>query len=195
MKELDDLLPPTFTTKMSRAQGIHPRDLYAWRDSGQLIELSRGVFRRADAAPASSPESLAIAYRIPEAIICCLSAASIFDLTDVFPETIHIAIPKRSHSPSVEYPRITVFRFAKHHFELGLSQFEAAPREFVRIYDPARTVVDLMRFRRRFGEPLVHAALHRYLARQDAKPGVLLQYADALSVFGPMRSALDVVGA
>ena len=45
MKELDESLPATFTTETSRARGVNPRDLYAWRDGGQIIELSRGVFR------------------------------------------------------------------------------------------------------------------------------------------------------
>ena len=51
MKELDESLPATFTTETSRAHGVHSRDLYAWRDGGRIIELSRGVFRRADAPP------------------------------------------------------------------------------------------------------------------------------------------------
>jgi hypothetical protein len=37
-------LPSTFTTKQARAAGVH-----AARDNGELVELSRGVFRRADA--------------------------------------------------------------------------------------------------------------------------------------------------
>ena len=48
-----DLLAPTFTTKAALALGVHPRDLYAWRAGGLLIELSRGVFRTVDAPPAT----------------------------------------------------------------------------------------------------------------------------------------------
>ncbi|WP_408649980.1 type IV toxin-antitoxin system AbiEi family antitoxin domain-containing protein [Jatrophihabitans sp.] len=64
------LLPPTFTTAAALSRGVHPRNLYAWRDDGQVIELSRGVFRRADAPPASYPDLLAVAYRSPAAIVC-----------------------------------------------------------------------------------------------------------------------------
>src|SRR6218665_2532600 len=49
MKELGESLPSTFTTEASRALGGHPRDLYAGRDEALVVELSRGVFRRADA--------------------------------------------------------------------------------------------------------------------------------------------------
>ena len=58
------LLPPTFTTSTALSSGVHPRDLYAWRDDGQVIELSRGVFRRAGAPEASYPDLLAVAHRV-----------------------------------------------------------------------------------------------------------------------------------
>jgi predicted transcriptional regulator of viral defense system len=195
MKEFDETLPSTFTTETARAHRVHPRDLYAWRDAGQLVELSRGVFRQADAPPASYPDALAAAYRSPRAIMCCVSAAAIHDLTDEMPPAVQIAVPKRSHAPMIDYPPVTVFRFEESTFELGLSSFEAAPGEPVRIYDAPRTVVDLMRFRRRFGEPIAHAALHRHLAAAGARPALLLEYAEALGAFGPVRAALDVASA
>lgn len=195
MKVLDESLPPTFTTEVSRAHGVHPRDLYAWRDSGQIIELSRGVFRRADAPLASYPDMIAVAHRTPRAIVCCVSAAAIHDLTDEMPASVQVAVPKRSHTPVITYPPVTVFRFDETTFELGLTSFEAGPEEAVRIYDAARTVADLMRFRKRFGEPIAYAALHRYLASSAARPALLLDYAEALGVFGPMRAALDVASA
>jgi hypothetical protein len=65
----------------------------------------------------------------------------------------------------------------------------------VRIYDAARTVVDLMRFRKRLGEPIAHVALHRYLSTHGARPAMLLDYAEALGTFGPMRAALDIASA
>jgi len=195
MKDLGTDLPATFTTASALANGVHPRDLYRWRDTGLLVELSRGVFRRADAPPASYPDALAVAYRSPRAIVCCLSAATIHDLTDELEPSVQIAVSKRTYPPKIAYPPVTVFRFEDSTFELGLSQFDAGPSESVRIYDTARTVVDLMRFRKRFGEPIAHGALHRYLSRTGAKPSLLLFYADALGVFGPMRVALDVASA
>lgn len=195
MKELDESLPSTFTTETSRAHGVHPRDLYAWRDDGRIIELSRGVFRRADAPPASYPDMIAVAHRAPRAIVCCVSAAAIHELTDEMPASVQIAVPKRSHTPVIAYPPVTVFRFEEAAFELGVTAFEAGPGESVRIYDAARTVVDLMRFRKRLGEPIAHAALHRYLAVPNSKPALLLDYAEALGTFGPMRAALDVASA
>ena len=89
-------------------------------------------------------------------------------------------------------PPTEVFRFDPETFELGVMTVEAAVGERVRIYDPARTVVDLMRLRHRLGEPLAYAAMHRYLRRRDARPAALLRLATTLDVYGPLQRALDV---
>ena len=99
MKELDESLPSTFTTETSRAHGVHPRDLYAWRDGGQIIELSRGVFRRADAPPASYPDMIAVAHRAPRAIVCCVSAAAIHELTDEMPASDGCRVCRAHRTP------------------------------------------------------------------------------------------------
>ncbi|MGV8910686.1 MAG: type IV toxin-antitoxin system AbiEi family antitoxin domain-containing protein [Propionicimonas sp.] len=185
-------LPSTFTTSVALSRGVHPRDLYAWRDGGQIVELSRGVFRRADAPAASYPDLLAVAHRSTVAIVCCRSAAAIHDLSDEIPPAVQIAVPHRQRPPRIAYPPTEVFRFDAATFELGMSRVEAAPKEWVRIYDPMRTVVDLMRLRGRLGEDLAYGALQRYLRRRDAHPAELLSMATALDVRGPMRRALDV---
>jgi hypothetical protein len=185
-------MPATFTTATALARGVHPRQLYRWRDDGDILELSRGVFRQTDAAPASYPDLLAVALRSAVAIVCCRTAAAIHDLSDEIPPSVQIAVPTRHRPPRITYPRTEVFRFDADRFELGLSRVEAAPGEWVRIYDPARTVIDLMRLRGRFGEPLAHAALQRYLRRRDARPPELLAMAAQLDVHGPVRRALDV---
>lgn len=195
MKEVEGALPNTFTTRTAVRLGVHSRDLYAWRDDGRIVELSRGVFRRADAPAASYPDLLAVAHRSPSAVICCISAAAVHDLTDELPMAVQIAVPARSRTPRIEYPPTTAFRFDEDTFELGLSQLEAAPGESVRIYSPTRTVVDLMRLRGRLGEPLAYTALHRYLRSRAAKPGLLLDFASKLEVYGPVRRALDIASA
>lgn len=190
-----DALPNTFTTATARARGIHPRDLYRWRDEGEVHELSRGVYRRSDAPPPSLPDLLAVSYRAPRAVICCVSAAFVYDLTDQIPIAVQIAILRGDHPPRISYPPVKVLSVVAEHFEPGLSMVEAAPEEWVRIYDPERTVVDLIRFRGRLGEPLAYGALHRLLERRSTRIAKLLDYATALGASGPVRNALDIVRA
>ncbi|GGR74711.1 hypothetical protein J2S40_004671 [Nocardioides luteus] len=188
-------LPATFTTRVARGMEVHPRDLYRWRDNGEVVELSRGVFRRADAPEPTYPDLLAVAMRAPRAIVCCVSAAVVHGLSDEMEPTVQIAVSLARNAPRIAYPPTTVFRFDAETFEIGLSRVEVAPGEYVRIYDPARTVVDLMRLRHRLGEPLAHTVLNRYLASPGAKPGRVLEYASVLGAVGPVRLALDIAGA
>jgi predicted transcriptional regulator of viral defense system len=141
------------------------------------------------------PDLLAVAYRVPSGIICCVSALAIHDLTDEIPGTVQIAVPRRQRPPHIAYPPAEVFRFDAPIFEFGLSAVDAAPGEPLRVYSAERTIVDLMRRRRRLGEPLAYAALRRYLRRRNARTPLLLDMARTLDVLGPLRTALDVASA
>jgi predicted transcriptional regulator of viral defense system len=92
-------LSATFTTGEAVAHGVHPRDLYAARDSGAIIELSRGVFRQSEASLATYPDFLAVARRAPRAVVCLVSAAAVHDLTDEIPAVVQIAVPSRAGRP------------------------------------------------------------------------------------------------
>lgn len=187
------MLPDTFTTGMAREAGLHFRDLYRLRDAGELLELSRGVFRKADAPAPTLPDLLAVSLRSPLAVVCCVSAAVVHDLTDELPPAVQIAVPRGARPPRIDYPPTEVFRFTR--FELGIGLVEAAPGEDVRVYSPERTVVDLMRLRGRLGEPLALSALRTYLRRRDARPGSVLALAREFGVAGPVRAAVDAVTA
>lgn len=188
-------LPSTFTTGEALGLGVHPRRLYRWRDRGEVFELSRGVFRRVDAPDASHPELLGVAHRAPVAVVCLVSAAALHDLSDELPLAVQIAVPRGARSPRITLPPVEVFHFDASTFQLGLGEVQAAPGEWVRAYTAARTVVDLMRFRHRIGEPLALGALRRYLASTGARPGLLLDLAGPLDVLGPVRAAVDVLEA
>jgi predicted transcriptional regulator of viral defense system len=124
-----------------------------------------------------------------------VSALAVHDLTDEIPGAVQVAVARTQRPPQIDYPPTEVFRFDDKTFDLGLSSVEAAPGESVRIYSAERTVIDLMRLRRRLGEALALGALRRYLRRRHARPGELLSVARSLNVLGPVRMALDVASA
>lgn len=194
---MDELgaLPATFTTREALAAGAHSRDVYRWRDDGLIVELSRGVFRRSDAPAVAYPDLLAVSRRAPRAAVCLLSAAEVYELTDEIPRAVQIAVPRGARPPQIRYPPVQVFKFAAETFTLGMEQLDIADGEHVRITSPARTVVDLMRFRRSVGEPLALVALRRYLASPDGRPTTLIALARSLGVLGPVRMAVDVLEA
>lgn len=190
---MDADLPPTFTTAQARAAGVHPRTLYGWRDDGEITELSRGVFRRADVPLPSYPDFLAVSARAPGAVICLLTAASHHELTDYLPLRVDLAVPRGVRPPAIAWPPVKVHRFDPGRFDLGLTRLEVADGEFASIFDPARTVVDLMRFRHRIGEQLAFTALARFIRQRQGNAGLLGEYADTMNLLGPIRRVTDVL--
>lgn len=127
--------------------GIHPRDLYALRDGGFLIELSRGVFRLADAEMIPYLDLVAISQRSPQGTICLNSALSFWDLTDEIPAEVHLAVPRGAHRPVIDYPPVRVHVFAASTFDLGREQVRMDSGEEIFIYSAERSVVDAVRMR------------------------------------------------
>src|SRR5687768_4160154 len=74
--------------------GIHPRDLYALRDAGELETVSRGVYRLASLPPLDEPDLVTVGTRVPRAVIAAISALHFHGLTTEIPHTVSIALPK-----------------------------------------------------------------------------------------------------
>ena len=182
-----------FGAKDAFDAGVHPRDLYALRDEGFLIELSRGVFRPADADMNPYLDLVAVSQRSPRGTICLNSALSFWDLTDEVPLEVHLAVPRGAHRPIIDYPPVRVHVFASDTFDLGREPVHLDSGEGIWIYSPERSVVDAMRLRGQVGSDVAYEALRRYLRRPGASPGGLLRLARKLRAGGPVSDALEVL--
>ncbi|MFI6439713.1 type IV toxin-antitoxin system AbiEi family antitoxin domain-containing protein [Streptomyces sp. NPDC050759] len=187
-------LPPTFTTAQARQALLSPRDLASLVAEGEINELSRGVYRRADAPETAHSDLLAACARAPHAAVCGESALALHELIDDIPAAVHIAVPRGTRRPTISYPPTVVAQYASKTFALGVERFEAAPGETIPVYNAARSVVDAMRHRNRVGETLALSALGRYL-RRDGRSGVgelqhIARELDALSVIRPAVEAV-----
>lgn len=173
--------------------GIHPRDLYALRDEGFLVELSRGVFRLADAEMNPYLDLVAVSLRSPQGTICLNSALSFWDLTDEVPAEVHLAVPRGAHRPVIDYPPVRVHVFAASTFDPGRERIRLDSGEEISIYSAERSVVDAMRLRSQVGTDVAYEALRRYLRQPGASSGNLLRLARRLRVGGPISEALIVL--
>ncbi len=171
--------------------GARWEDLYRLRDEGALIELSRGIYRLADAPATAHLDLVAVCRRAPAGMICLSSAASFWDLTDEMPDVVHVAVARGRHRPSIAYPPTRVHVFAADTFALGRVQQVLESAEAIAISSRERTVVDLLRLRSRVGRDLALSALRRYLQGREARPGDLLALARQLRVGTVMAEVME----
>ena len=182
-----------FRTRDATEAGVHRRNLYALRDTGFLVEISRGLYRLADAEATPYLDLIAVGRRSPRGVICLNSALSFWDLTDEIPAEVHLAVPRGSRPPSIDYPPTDVHVFAADTFDLGREKIQLDSGEEITIYSPERSVVDAMRLRNQVGTDVAYEALRRYLRRPGVSQGNLLRLARRLRAGGPMQDALQVL--
>ena len=82
--------------------GIHPRSLYALRDSGEILPVGRGLYRLATAPPLINPDWVTLGLRIPRGVICLISALAHHELTTQVPHYVDIALPSHAQVPKVK---------------------------------------------------------------------------------------------
>ena len=186
---------PVFRSKDAVAAGVAWRDLYALRDRGDVLELSRGLFQLAEAAGTGHLDFVAVCGRAPHGIVCLNSALAYWDLSDEIPAEVHLAVPQGTHRPTIDYPPTRVHVFNAGTFDLGRIEVTEDDGERFWISDRERTVVDAFRLRHRLGDDLAHAALRRYLEGRRPEPARVADIARRLRVWRPLSQTMRVLQA
>ncbi len=172
--------------------GIHPRSLYALRDSGELEPLSRGLYRLADAEPLADPDLVTVAIKVPRAVICLISALAFHELTTQIPHAVDIALSQGAKRPRLDYPPLQVYWFSGPAYSEGIDTHfvDGVP---VRIYCPEKTLADIFKLRRRIGLDVSVEALKTYRTRPDFDVDRLLHFARICRVERIMQPYLEAL--
>ena len=179
-------------TREALRLGIHPRVLYALRDSGALEELSRGLYRLAELPPLTNPDLVTVALKVPGAVICLISALAFHELTTQVPHAVDIALNKGDEPPRLDYPPLRLFWFSGPAYSEGVDThvIDGTP---VRIYSPEKTIADCFKLRRRVGLDVALEALKAYCQRPGFDPAGLLHYARICRVESVIKPYLEAL--
>ena len=164
--------------------GVTATTIARLKQSGLILQLSRGLYQSAD-SDLQADHVLAEASKIvPKGIICLVSALAFHELTDTMPPRVWVAIGSRDRKPSVTYPTLEFVRFNDKVLHSGIETHKIEGVT-VNIYSPAKTVVDLFRYRqsegRRYSKsPGLNLALEgmkEALRQRKATPADIARYA------------------
>jgi predicted transcriptional regulator of viral defense system len=141
---------------------------------GTLQRLSRGVYTRADQPPGNHWSLREMSVRVPNAVVCLLSALAFHGVTTQQPHEIWIALEGTAWSPRIANLRLHVVRFSKNTFSFGIETHtvEGVP---IRVYSLARTVADCFRMRNKIGLDVAMESLREALrSRKVTRDQILL---------------------
>jgi len=131
-----------------------------------------------------------VAARVPQAVVCLLTALRVHEIGTQAPREVWIALDRKARKPRLEGLPIRVVRFSR----LMLS-YAVQTREIqgvtVRITSPARTVVDCFRYRNKVGLDVALEALRDALASRRATAAEILRIAEAGRVRNVIRPYVE----
>jgi predicted transcriptional regulator of viral defense system len=179
-----------FRPSQLEAAGLTRDQLPALLRSGAVERISRGLYRIADAEPTENYSLAMACVRVPNSIVCLLSALRVHGIGTQAPAEIWLAIPHNARAPRLRELRLRIVRFSGPAWTFGVqkTEFEGVP---ARITSPARTVADCFRFERLVGPEAAMEALQDALRQRKVTVAELSRAAEVL----PSRrlsAALDV---
>jgi predicted transcriptional regulator of viral defense system len=172
--------------------GISRNTLYAMRDSGQLEQLARGLYRLADMPPLSSPDLVTVAKKVPQGVIYLISALAFHEMTTQIPHEIWIAVPRNSEPPVLDYPPTRVTRLGIKSYETGIEDHRCDGVK-VRVYSREKTLVDCFSRRNEVGIDVAIEAVKAYRSQRRLKVDMIMEYASKLRVAAVVRPYLEAL--
>src|SRR2546428_12900903 len=90
------------------------------QEKGALEQLSRGLFRLSSLPKLGNPDLVSVSLKIPQGVICLVSALAFHDLTTQVPHQVYVALLRGSEPPRIFFPPIVVFWFSVQAFMEGV---------------------------------------------------------------------------
>ena len=182
-----------FRARDAAGLGLNSRSLQRLVDDGTVLRVARGLYRSMETEPNEHYSVGAVCTRVPDGIVCLLTALNVHELGTQLPRRVWIAIPHKARAPYAPDLPIRLVRFSRASLRYGIvdATFDGVP---ARVTNPARTVVDCFRFRRLFGIHVALEALRDALYDRKASVDEIWRAAEACrarSLVGPALEAMS----
>lgn len=138
--------------------GISRHSLYNLCKKGLLIKSARGMYMLPDMPITEHHNLVEVAKKIPNAVVCLISALSFHELTTQIPHEIWIAVPRDTWRPIIDYPPLHYTVLTEKTYNFGIQEIKIHG-VMVKIYSPAKTVADCFKFRNKIGLDVAIEAL------------------------------------
>lgn len=160
--------------------------------TGILSRINRSTFENLGYKGDENDFFSAEAY-VPNGVICLMSAARYYGLTNFLPDAVDVAIERKKKVNTLpEWPEIRIFYFAPSRMDIGVTEIYEGENCF-HIFDIEKTVVDIIYYRNKIGIEETSEVLKNYLKRRDRQIDRIYAYAKRLRCEKVVRTYLEVL--
>ncbi len=160
--------------------------------AGKLERIGRGVYRLPDMSPSENEDLILVAKRVPQAVICLLSALQYHGLTTQLPRQIWITMPRGSHIPKLDYPPVRMIQASGEAYTTGI-EVQEHDQVKIRIYNVAKTIADCFKHRNKIGIDVALEALKDARRHNRASIAEIWKYAKICRVSNVIRPYLEAL--
>jgi len=172
------------------AIGIPREYLLRLHRQGKLERAGRGMYSLPHAAVTERHSYAEVSKRVPDAVLCLLSALAFHEITTQNPVAVWIALRRGARTPALTSPAIRVVRLSDRSLTEGIEEHrvEGVP---VHVYSAAKTVADCFKFRNKIGLDVAMEALRDSVRQKKASVNAIYRYSKICRVSNVMRPYLE----
>lgn len=172
--------------------GITDYRLRGMVSEGVIERISRGLYRLADMPPVGDPDLVVAAHRMPQGVVCLISALSFHDITTQVPHEVMIALNRSTQrrQPVIEHPPIRVFWFGEMAYSAGI-ETHLVDGTRVWVYAAEKTIADCFKFRNKIGLDVAIEGLKLQHERHGIDVNALMHYARICRVQNIIRPYIE----
>ena len=174
------------------AIGIPREYLLRLHGQGKLSRIGRGIYSLPDAAVTERHTYAEVAKRVPDAVLCLLSALAFHEITTQSPASVWIALGKGARKPAIVSPSLRVIRLTEPSLSEGIEK-QSVEGVTVRVYSAAKTVADCFKFRNKIGLDIAIEALKDCLRQKKATVNEIYRYSKICRVSNVIRPYMEAL--
>lgn len=174
-------------------EGIPSAVLGRLVEQGKLMRVDRGIYTLPEPVDITENHDLVqVVKRIPNGVVCLISALEFHGLTTQIPHEIWVAIDVKARKPGFEYPPVHIVRFSGKALTHGVEKHVLEGIE-VGITTPAKTVADCFKYRNKIGLDIAIEALRDALRNRVATADEIWNAAKVCRVASVMKPYLQAL--
>ena len=130
---------------------------------------------------------------IPRGVVCLMSAAAYYHLTNTRVQDVDIAIYRNDKVSTVpNWPNIHLYYFSNDRYNVGIKTIKLNEDSFL-IYDIDKTVADIIYYREKVGIEDTKELIKNYIRSNDTNLNNLMNYAKKLGCFEITKTYMEVL--
>ena len=175
-------------------QGVSTIALTRLVAAGKLLRVSRGVYGLPDQTISEHRSLAEAAVRVPQGVICLLSALQFHEIGTQAPFEVWLALPNKLATPKLDHPSIRTVRMSDAALSAG-KEIISIDGVQVPIFNAAKTIADCFKYRNKIGLDVALEALREAWNEQKVTIDALWHFATINRVANVMRPYLEAIAA